>query len=129
MDKTAHSVVDKGGLELGGPVAWPSFLAGGEGSQGPPAESISEASPKHPFLQTSGGRLNSSCGSVGQNSWETMVALSPSMLTSWRRRRSGVAVLGTDLTLALMRLLSARSFKGSNKGAGGAAWQGGRRDA
>lgn len=31
------------------------------------------------------------------------------MSTRWRRRRSGVAVLGTLCTLVLMRLLSARS--------------------
>lgn len=83
--------------------------------------------PKH----TSDGRLNSSCGSCGQNSWLTMVALRPSVLTRWRRRRRGVALLGTDCTLALVRLESARSWFGGGRevesgwgGAGQVAWGG-----
>lgn len=41
-------------------------------------------------------------------------------LTRLRRRRSGVAVLGTLFTLALMRLLSARSCGASGGGGPGA---------
>lgn len=64
-----------------------------------------------PSAPTCGGSASSSCGSCGQKSAETMVALSGEMSARWRRRLRGVELLGTPCTLELMRFESARSYR------------------